>query len=62
MPGRFRSTIRESYGGVMVLRADAEQAAKLMQDDPAVKAGLLKTEIDPWITGKGVLELGRPQQ
>jgi uncharacterized protein len=46
--------------GVMIFRAYAEQAAKLMQDDPTVKAGLLKTEIHPWIAGKGVLAPGQP--
>lgn len=32
------------------------------QEDPTVKAGLLKIEIHPWITGKGVLEPGQPMQ
>jgi len=34
----------------------------LMQDDPKIKAGLLKTEIHPRATGKGVLASGQPMQ
>ena len=48
--------------GVAVFRVDADQTAKLVQDDPAVKAGLLKTEIHPWITAKGMLAPGSPLQ
>jgi uncharacterized protein len=48
--------------GVAIFRVGAEQAARLEQDDPAVKAGLLKTEIHPWATGKGVLASGQPLQ
>lgn len=48
--------------GVAIFRVGAEQTAKLAQDDPAVKAGLLKTEIHPWATGKGVLASGQPLQ
>ena len=39
-----------------------EETAKLVRDDPTVKAGLLKTEIHPWITGKGVLASGQPMR
>ena len=46
--------------GVAIFRVGAEQTAKLTQDDPTVKAGLLKTEIHPWGTGKGVLASGQP--
>lgn len=46
--------------GVTIFRVGAEETAKLLQDDPTVKAGLLKTEIHPWITGKGVLASGQP--
>lgn len=48
--------------GVAIFRVGAEQTAKLTQDDPTVKAGLLKTEIHPWITAKGVLAPGQPMQ
>jgi hypothetical protein len=48
--------------GVTIFRVGAEEAAKLVHDDPTVKAGLLKTEIHPWITGKGVLASGQPMQ
>src|SRR5216683_764869 len=46
--------------GVAIFRVGAEQTAKLTQDDPIVKAGLLKAEIHPWGTGKGVLASGQP--
>jgi uncharacterized protein YciI len=48
--------------GVGIYRVGTEQTAKLMQDDPIVKAGLLKPEIHPWGTGKGVLASGQPMQ
>lgn len=48
--------------GVTVFRVGVEETAKLVRDDPTVKAGLLKTEIHPWITGKGVLASGQPTQ
>jgi uncharacterized protein YciI len=48
--------------GVTIFRVGAEETANLVQDDPTVKAGLLKTEIHPWITGKGVLASGQPMQ
>lgn len=46
--------------GVTIFRVGVEETAKLLQDDPIVKAGLLKPEIHPWITGKGVLAPGQP--
>ena len=48
--------------GVAIFRVRAEQTASLVQDDPSVKAGLLKPDIHPWITGKGVLAPGQPTQ
>jgi uncharacterized protein len=48
--------------GVAIFRVGAEETAKLTQEDPIVKAGLLKTEIHPWGTGKGVLASGQPMQ
>jgi hypothetical protein len=50
VPGELR--------GVAIFRVPAEQATKLMQDDAAVKAGLLKLETHPWITAIGVLAPG----
>jgi hypothetical protein len=38
--------------GITIYRTGAEETAKIVQDDPIVKAGLLKTEMHPWITGK----------
>jgi uncharacterized protein len=48
--------------GVSIFRVGAEETARLLQDDPAITAGLVKTEIHPWGTGKGVLASGQPMQ
>jgi uncharacterized protein YciI len=48
--------------GVEIFRVGTEQTANLVQDDPTVKAGLLKPEMHPWGTGKGVLAAGQPMQ
>jgi uncharacterized protein len=48
--------------GIAIYRVGAEETAKIVQDDPIIKAGLLKTEMHPWITGKGVLAAGQPMQ
>jgi uncharacterized protein YciI len=47
---------------VLIFRVGTEQTTQLVQDDPTVKAGLLKPEIHPWATGKGVLAPGQPLQ
>jgi uncharacterized protein YciI len=47
---------------VIIYRVKADEATKLVQDDPAVKAGMLKAEVHPWATGKGVLAPGQPLQ
>jgi uncharacterized protein YciI len=48
--------------GMAIFRVGAEETAKLMQDDPSVKGGLVKTEMHPWGTGVGVLAAGQPLQ
>jgi uncharacterized protein YciI len=48
--------------GVTIFRTGAKETANIVQNDPIVKAGLLKTEIHPWATGKGVLAPGQPLQ
>jgi uncharacterized protein YciI len=47
---------------VGIFRVSAEQTEKLLKDDPVVKSGLMKPELHPWITGKGVLASGQPMQ
>lgn len=58
--GHFPFTDTGELRGVTIFRVGKEETAKLVLDDPAVKAGLLKPEIHPWITGKGVLAPGQP--
>jgi uncharacterized protein len=60
--GLFPFSDQSELRGVAIFRVGTQQTAKLMQDDPTVKAGLLKTEIHPWGTGKGVLASGQPMQ
>lgn len=48
--------------GIAIFCVGREDTAELMQVDPAVKAGLLKAEIHPWATGKGVLTHGLPME
>ena len=47
---------------VVIFRIANDNAADMIQDDPAVKAGIYKIDIHPWITGKGVLAPGQPVQ
>lgn len=60
--GPFPLDAQGELRGVEIFRVGAEQASRLVQDDPAVKAGLLKPEVHPWGTGKGVLAPGQPMQ
>jgi uncharacterized protein YciI len=48
--------------GAAIFRVGEEEAGKLAQEDPVVKAGVLKPELHPWATGKGVLASGQPLQ
>ncbi|MGA7930462.1 MAG: YciI family protein [Candidatus Sulfotelmatobacter sp.] len=58
--GPFAFSDQGELQGVIIFRVGAEQTAKLLH--PTIKAGLLKTEIHPWGTGKGVLAAGQPRQ
>jgi uncharacterized protein len=60
--GPFPFTDPGELRGVTIFRVGTEESTKLAQDDPTVKAGLLKPEIHPWITGKGVLAPGMAMQ
>jgi uncharacterized protein YciI len=48
--------------GITIFAAESEETAKITQDDPLIKAGILRTEMHPWITAKGVLAPGHPMQ
>jgi uncharacterized protein YciI len=54
VPGELRA--------IAIFRVGPEQTATLLKEDPDVKAGMLKPEIHPWATGKGVLAPGQPLQ
>jgi uncharacterized protein YciI len=60
--GPFPFTDPGELWGVTIFRVGTEESTKLAQDDPTVKAALLKPEIHPWITGKGVLAPGMAMQ
>jgi uncharacterized protein len=60
--GPFALSDQGELRGVAIFRVGAEQTATLLKDDPAVKAGLLKPELHPWLTGKGVLASGQPMK
>ena len=60
--GPFPSGDQGDLLGVSIFRVGVEQTAKLLLEDPIVKAGFLKTEMHPWGTGKGVLAAGQPME
>jgi uncharacterized protein YciI len=60
--GQFPNSDEGELWGAAIFRVGTEQTAKLMQSDPTVQSGQLKTEIHPWATGKGVLAPGQPIQ
>jgi uncharacterized protein YciI len=60
--GPFSPDEQGELRGVEIFRVGTEQTARLLQEDPTVKAGLLKPEIHPWGACKGALAPGRPLQ
>jgi uncharacterized protein YciI len=60
--GVFPPSVPGELRAVEISRVGAEQTATLLKDDPVVKSGLMKPELHPWITGKGVLASGQPMQ
>ena len=48
--------------GVFIYSVPIEEAMKLENEDPMVKAGNFKIESHPWATAKGVLTPGQPLQ
>ncbi len=60
--GMLASNDQSDPREVLIFRTSNDEAADMIQDDPAVKADIYKVEIHPWITGKGVLAPGQPMQ
>jgi uncharacterized protein len=60
--GPFALSDQGELRGVDIFRVGAQRTATLLKDDPTVKAGLLKPELHPWLTGKGVLAPGQPMK
>jgi uncharacterized protein len=60
--GLFPFSDQGELRAVAIFRVGTDRTAKLTQDDPTVKAGLVKAEIHPWGTAKGVLAPGQPMQ
>lgn len=47
---------------VIILRVKADEGTKIINEDPDVRAGMLRAEVHPWATGKGILAPGQPLQ
>jgi uncharacterized protein YciI len=62
LAGPFPFSVPGELRGVVIYRVGEAQTAKLAEEDPVVKAGILKAELHPWATGKGVLASGQPLQ
>jgi uncharacterized protein len=62
LAGPFPLSVPGELRGVVIFRVSEEETSKLAQEDPVVKAGMLKAELHPWATGKGVLASGQPLQ
>ena len=60
--GPFPLNVPGELRAAAIFRVGTDQTSALLKEDPATKAGLLKPEIHPWITGKGVLAPGQPMQ
>lgn len=58
--GPFPVNAHTDLNGVAIFRVGVDKTNQLLQDDPAIKAGVLVPEAHPWITGKGVLAPGQP--
>jgi uncharacterized protein YciI len=57
--GMILSSNQENLSGIAICSVGTDETLKLTKDDPAVKAGLIKLEIHPWITAKGMLAQGQ---
>jgi uncharacterized protein YciI len=62
LAGLFPLNVPGELRAVAIFRVGPEKTATLLKDDPTIKAGLLKPEIHPWSTSKGVLGSGQPIQ
>jgi uncharacterized protein YciI len=62
LAGPFPLSVPGELRGVVIYRVGEAAAAKLTEEDPVVKAGVLRAELHPWATGKGVLASGQPLQ
>jgi hypothetical protein len=60
--GLFPLSVPGELRAVEIFRVGTERTATLLKDDPTIKAGLLKPDIHPWTTSKGVLASGQPMQ
>jgi uncharacterized protein YciI len=46
----------DHYRGLVLLATDAENAERLMRDDPAVRAGRLDIRVMPWMVPAGAMQ------
>lgn len=60
--GPFPFSAPGTLRAVTIFRVGPEETVKLLEQDPMVKANILKPEPHPWITAKGVLSPGQPMK
>jgi uncharacterized protein len=54
--GPFREQEDESLRGMCLFRRPAEEVRRLMEVDPAVRAGRMRADVFTWLTRKGALD------
>ena len=55
LSGPFRSQEDETKRGFSIYRTGLEETRRLIEDDPAIRAGRMSVEVMTWLTPKGAL-------
>jgi uncharacterized protein YciI len=56
LSGPFQDQEDESKRGFSVYRTGLDETKRLLEDDPALRAGRMSAEVMTWLTPKGALE------
>jgi uncharacterized protein YciI len=56
LSGPFRDQDDETKRGLCVYRTTIDETKRLIEQDPALKAGRMTAEVMTWLTRKGALE------